>query len=347
MQRVHFLLSGVGNVGRRFLELVLHKEDTLRTKLGLELVLRGVVDSSGAAVFQEGLDPEEIVRLKQEGSGVASCGHWGQPGQSALHLVTTTQAELFLEASPVNMVDAQPALQCIEAAISRGMNVVTANKAPLVHAFPRLRDLAVRNGVRIGYDATVAGGLPAVNLGRRDLAAASIDRLEGVLNLTTNYILTSMQDHGVSYEVALEAARREGHAETDPSLDLEGWDAASKLVILANSVLRVPATLQDVAVEGILNITPEMLRQAKSGGRSIKLVAEARFEGSGYRLEVGPRALELDHPLAQLASKQMGIVYYTDTCGVLSATVVEETPIPTAAAMLRDIVLLYAEAGLT
>ncbi len=346
MKRIHFLLSGVGNVGRRFLELISRQEDILRTRLGLELVVRGVVDSSGAAVSRAGLSPEEVVRLKEEGLGVAAHRRWGQQGLSALDLITSTQAELFLEASPANMVDGQPALRCIEEALSRGMDVVTANKAPLVHAFPHLQGLACEHGVSLRYDATVAGGLPAVNLGRRDLAAARIDRLEGILNLTTNYILTRMEMDGLAYEAALDAARREGHAETDPSLDVEGWDAANKLVILANSVLRVPTTLQDVVVEGILHVIPEMLHDAAAGGRRIRLVAEARREGGGYRFEVRPRALEASHPLAGLAAKQMGIVYYTDSCGVLAASIVEETPVPTAAAMLRDIVIIYAQEAL-
>jgi homoserine dehydrogenase len=343
MRRVYLLLSGVGNVGQRFLELIERKEDTLRSRLGLELVVLGVADSGGAAAAQAGLFPVEVIRLKRAGLGVSAYRRWGQPGLSALDLVATTQADLFLEASPANLVDGQPALACIEMAMAQGMDVVTANKAPLVHAFPRLMEVARERGVRLGYDATVAGGLPAVNLGRRDLAVADIDRLEGVLNLTTNYILTRMADYGLSYEAALADAREAGHAETDPSLDVEGWDAASKLIILANSVLGFPATLQDVAVQGILDVTPEMLGRAAAAGKRIKLLATAERDGRAYRLTVHPRALEASHPLAGLTAKQMGIVYHTDICGILSASIVEDTPIPTAAAMLRDVVLLYAD----
>lgn len=346
MQRIHLLLSGVGNVGRRFLELTVRKQEMLRARLGLELVVLGVADSTGAATAPSGLFAEEIVRLKEEGLGVSAYRRWGQPGLSALELVRTTRADLFLEASPVNLVDGQPALGCIEAALCRGMDVVAANKAPLVLAFSRLQELAEKHGVRLRYDATVAGGLPAVNLGRRDLAAADIHLVEGVLNLTTNYILSRMAEEGMSYEAALEDARQAGHAETDPSLDVEGWDAASKLVILANSVLGCPATLQDVAVEGILQVTPQMLNRAAAAGQRIRLLATAERKGTGYRLAVHPTFLGASHPLAALAPKQMGIVYHTDDFGVMSAAIVEETPMPTAAAMLRDVVLLYSEAEL-
>jgi homoserine dehydrogenase len=230
----------------------------------------------------------------------------------------------------------------MEMALSRGMHVVAANKAPLVLAFPRLQELARTHGVRLQFDATVAGGLPAINLGQRDLAAAQIERLEGVLNLTTNYILTRMAEDDLSYTAALAEAQMAGHAETNPSLDVEGWDAANKLVILANSVLHYPATLDDLTVEGIADVTVEVLRDALADGKRIKLVALAEQEGQGYSLSVRPTWLPASHPLAQLGAEQMGIVYHTDICGIISAAIVEETPLPTAAAMLRDVVDIYS-----
>jgi homoserine dehydrogenase len=348
-ESVRLILIGVGNVGRRLLELIVRKRETLRERLGLELLLVGVADTSGAAHSAEGLDPQRIVEFKAAGRGVAAYLQWGRPGFSPLELVQSTEADLLLEASPANwnplspagLQSGQPGLSCIEAALARGMHVVTANKAPLVLAFPRLLALAREHGVQLRFDATVAGGLPAVNLGQRDLAFADIHRLEGVLNLTTNYILTRMADDGLSYGEALHDAQVAGHAETDPTLDVDGWDAANKLVILAHSVLGQPATLADVAVEGIRGVTPAMLAEAAAQGQRVKLVATAEWIEAGYRLSVRPTRLDADHPLAQLGPKQMGIVYHTDVCGVLSVAIVEETPVPTAAAMLRDVVGIY------
>ncbi|HSR31376.1 MAG TPA: homoserine dehydrogenase [Anaerolineae bacterium] len=341
-RQVRYLLIGTGNVGRRFLELVHRKQDTLRERLGLDLIAVGVADTSGAAIYAEGLDPEQITILKGQGKGVADYAGCGRPGMPALEMVQSTEADLLLEASPANLQDGQPGLDCIEAALSRSMHVVTANKAPLVLAFPRLQDLAESRGVRLCFDATVAGGLPAVNLGQRDLAAADIHRLEGVLNLTTNYILTRMAEDGLSYEQALADAQAAGHAEADPSLDVEGWDAASKLVILAHSVLGFPATLDDVTVEGITAVNAEVLGQAAAEGKRIKLVATAEAEDKGYRLSVRPTWLAASHPLAQLGAKQMGIVYHSDISGSISAAIVEETPLPTASAVLRDVVAIYS-----
>jgi homoserine dehydrogenase len=339
--QVRFLLAGVGNVGRRFLDLTVRKRETLRDRLGLELVLVGAADRSGAALCPAGLDPQQIVQLKAAGQGVASLPLWGRPGLSGLEMVRSAEADLFIEASPGNLTDGQPALGCIEEALALRMHVVTANKAPLGLAYPRLMALARDHGVALRFDATVCGGLPAVNLGQRDLAAADVHRLEGILNLTTNYILTRMADDGLSYAEALAQAQAAGHAETDPTLDVEGWDAANKLVILAHSVLGYPVTLADLSVEGILGITPDMLSQVKAQGRRLKLVATAEREGDGYRLTVRPTRLEASHPLAQLGAKQMGIVYHTDISGIISAAIVEEEPGPTASAVLRDVVEIY------
>ena len=341
-RKVRLLLIGAGNVGRRLLELFILKEDLLREQVGVELSLVGVADSSGAAISPSGLDLRRVIDLKLQGQGVAAYPGRGQLGVSALEMVQSTEADLLLDATPASMKDGQPGLSCVKRALGKGMHVVTANKVPLVLAFPRLMEMAGAQGVRLLYDATVAGGLPAVNLGHRDLAAAEIQRLEGILNLTTNYILTRMAQDGLSYEKALSDAQAAGHAEANPTLDVEGWDAANKLVILAHSALGYPATLADVSVEGILGVSEEMLADAAVQGKRIKLLATAVREGDGYRLAVGPTWLEADHPLAQLGPKQMGIVYHTDICGVLSAAIVEETPVPTAAAMLRDLVIIYS-----
>ena len=342
-QQANLLLMGVGNVGRRFLELLIQKRDKLEHQLGLTLVVTGAADTSGIAQCPSGLDPQVIVDLKAQGLGVADYAPWGQAGIPGLEMVRTAEANLFLDASPASMETGQPGLSCVETALFRGMHVVTANKTPLVLAFPHLLALARDHGVQLRYDATVAGGLPAVNLGQRDLAVADIYRLEGILNLTTNYILTRMADDRLSYDEALADAQAAGHAEADPSLDVEGWDAANKLVILSHSVLGYPATLDQVAVEGITLVTAEMLAQAAAKGKRVKLLATAEQEGDVYRFSVQPTWLDTNHPMAQLQAKQMGIVYYTDISGVIAAAIVEETPVPTASAMLRDVIEIYRD----
>jgi len=341
IEQVRLVLIGVGNIGRRFLEILARKEDALRARYGLELVLVGVADSSGAALAVEGLDPLQVIQLKQEGRGVAAYPLLGRAGVGALELVQQAQADVLLEASPTNLQDGQPGLGCMEEALRRGMHVVTVNKGPLVLAYSRLVKLAAERGARLAFSGAVAGGLPTVNIGRRDLAGSDILRLEGILNLTTNYILTQMAEKGKSYAEALAEAQAQGHAEADPSLDVEGWDAANKLVILAQSVLGQAAGLDDVEVEGITGIGSEELKQAAASGKVIKLIARAEREDGGYHLSVRPTWLAPSHPLARLTAHQMGIVYHTDINGAITAVIDEEDPTPTAAAMLRDLINIY------
>ena len=173
------------------------------------------------------------------------------------------------------------------------------------------------------------------------MAGATIHLLEALPNLTTSYILDQMA-RGQGYAQALAAAQAQGCAEADPSLDVEGWDAANKLVILANSVLGMPATLDDVSVEGITGVTLEDLEQARAKGQAIKLLARAARQSDGrYTLTVAPTPLPAEHPLAQLGGQQMGIVYHTDIYGTISAAILETEPVPSAATMLRDLLSIY------
>ena len=363
LQTVRLLVSGLGNIGRRFLQDLLDKSDLLRTRYGLEFRVVGAVDSRGAASDPEGLDLAEIVRLKETGQSVAAypktrygnrsyegstpstrgqAAHGRSPSaMSPLALVELLDADALCESTPVSLKDGEPGLSCMRAAMRKGMHVVTPNKGPLVLAYPELTALAREQGVRLLYCGTVAGGLPAINLGQRDMAGATIHRLEALPNLTTSYILDQMT-RGQTYAEALASAQAQGCAEADPSLDVEGWDAANKLVILANSVLDVPATLDDVSVEGITGVTLSDLEQARANGHVIKLVATAALQDDGrYTLTVAPTPLPAEHPLAQLGGQQMGIVYYTDIYGVISAAILETEPVPSAATMLRDLLTIY------
>jgi homoserine dehydrogenase len=260
---------------------------------------------------------------------------------SPLQLVQQLDADALCEATPVNLKHGEPGLSCIRAALGKGMHVVTANKGPLVLAYDELMALARQQGRQLRFSGTVGGGLPAVNLGQRDLAGATIHRLEAVPNLTTSFILDQMS-HGMAYAQALAAAQAQGCAEADPSLDVEGWDAANKLVILANAVLHIPATLADVQVQGITGLTQSDLERARANGHVIKLVASAVQQGDRYLLTVTPTLLPMSHPLAQLGAQQMGIVYHTDIYGTISAAIVETEPIPSAASLLRDLLAIWS-----
>jgi homoserine dehydrogenase len=345
MQTYRVMLSGLGNVGRSFLELLLSQADLLASRYDIALVLTGAADRGGAAIDLAGLDVAALLAAKRAGQSAASLKGAGRAGMSALELVEHAAADLLLEATLTNLRDGQPGLDVIRAALGRGMHVVSANKGPIVLAYAELAELASRQGgPRLRFSACVGGALPSVNIGWRDLAGARIERIEAVLNGTTQGILRAMESGG-SYAEALAEMQRRGVAEADPTLDVEGWDAANKLVILANAVLLRPTTLADIGIEGITRLTAAELRAASAHDTRIVLLCLAEQVAGDYRLSVRPTALPLDHPLARMSGDEMGIVYYTDIAGRQSATTLERGPLPTAAAMLRDTLSLLAPLG--
>jgi homoserine dehydrogenase len=338
MNTLQFVLAGVGNIGRRFLQIVAEKEGALRARYGLQLSLVAAVDSTGAALSDSGLNIDQIVKLKISGRSVAAYPDHGTSGLTALDVLERTTADLLVELTPTNVKHGEPGLSAIAWALEHDMDVVTANKGPLVVGYQRLAALAAANGRSLLFSGAVAGGLPTVNIGRRDLAGARVLRVEGVFNTTTNYILLRMEEDGLSFEKALAEAQQAGVAEADPSLDIDGWDAANKLVIVANSVLGMPATLDDVSVQGIRNIDREDLLRARETGSAIKLLVSADPTADQYRLAVRPTELPLEHPLARLTRWQMGVVYTTDTMGAITAIIEDEGTSATAAAVLRDVI---------
>lgn len=338
---VRIVLVGLGNLGRRFCDILSEKGPHLEARYGLRLLLVGAADSRGTAYDPRGLDPARISAIKQAGGTVADLPNAGRPEQAA-ELIARAEADLLCEASPVNLRQgAEPGLTHVRTALERGMHVVTTNKGPLVLAYQELHALAARQGVQLRFDGTVAGGLPALYIGQRDLRGAVIQRIEAVPNLVTGYILELLAD-GLAWEEALERARAEGVLEADPSFDLDGWDAAAKLVILVNAVMDVPARLDDVDRTGITGLRGEDVLAARQEGQVYKLVATAdRRADGGVNLRVAPIPLPADHFLAHLGRKQIGVVYHTDIYGTLMAAIDEPTPLPSAATMLRDIMDIY------
>lgn len=337
------LLSGLGNVGRSFLGVLRSQEALLYERYGVRFSLAGCADSGGAAFDPAGLELNAVLAAKERRQSVATLAGAGRPGMGAVELAGSVEADLLLEATPVNLDTGQPGLDTARAALRRGIPLVLANKGPLALAFAELAGLSDQGTGQPGskrpalrFSACVGGAMPTINIGRRDLAGAQILRVEAVLNGTTQGILRAMEQ-GTSYADALADMQRRGIAETDPRLDVEGWDSASKLVILANAVLGQPTTLRDLAVAGITELTDEQLRETNSRGERIVLLCLAERAGPRYTLSVRPTPLPLYHPLARMSDDEMGVVYYTDIAGVQTATTLERDPIPTAAAMLRDV----------
>ena len=339
MQTINTTLIGLGNVNRNFLRILEMKADRLATQYGLAFRPICVADSSGVAVNPAGFNPAKLRTFKENGGKVSALDGF-QPTQTATSLLQALDCDLVLEGSPVDLQSGEPGLSVTRTALQRGINVVLANKGPLVLAFSELLALAAQTGAGLAFSATVCGALPVINIGCRDLIAADVSLLRGIFNSTSNFILDEMAT-GRAYTDALVEAQRRGIAEADPSLDVEGWDTANKLIIIANSFLGVDIGLNDVSVQGITDITQEQLQVTLNTGNTIKLLATAQANDAGYAFSVMPVVLPQNEFLAQCDGWEMGIEIHSDLYGKMYHKLWEREPLPTAAAMLRDAVNLF------
>jgi homoserine dehydrogenase len=340
MKTYRYLLAGLGNIGRSFLEIVAERDSVLRQRYGIELQCVAVGDSSGMLINAEGIDTLAIARAKRQKHSLSGVhGSWLMDAAPVAAL-DNVDLNLVLDATPMNMTTGEPGLSLTRQALQRGINVVTANKAPLALNFAGLAgmsDWRKPGAPRLRFSACVGGAMPTINVGVFDLPCARFKRIEAVLNGTTQLILEMMANDS-TYEEAVRAAQRMGIAETDPRMDVEGWDAANKLVILANTVLGIPASLADVSVTGIGPATANEAKAAKIVGERLSLLATAERDGEGFKLTVAPTPLPTTHPFGNLTGAEMGVIYETDIYEKITVISHETGPVPSAAAMLRDIV---------
>ena len=346
MKTYRLILTGLGNVGRNMLRILDTQADLLRAQYGVQFNVVGVADSTGAAIDPNGLDIVAMHAIKANRNPISSLPAFGKPGLNGLALVQQVEADFLLEATPVDLKTAQPGLDIVRAAMRKGMHCVLANKGPLALAYQELSPSPATIGAggqgrgrsQLRFSGCVGGALPTLNIGMRDLAGARITKVEAMVNGTCQGILRLMED-GQTFEQALTEMQRRGVVEPDPALDIDGWDEAVKLVIIANAVLGRPTVLSDLSVQGIRDITPNDLRAAAQRGERIVLLglAERHSEMGDWKLSVAPVALPLAHPLARMSGDEMGVVYHTDISGIIHATALETDATPTAAAMLRDV----------
>ncbi len=346
MKTIRIALLGLGNVGRNLARILHTQRALLAERHALEIVITGAADSRGAAIDANGIDPQTIFACKDAGSPIHSLAGGlspgiGRPGMTARELAAAAQCDVICEATPVDLKTGQPGLDIVRDALARGVHCVLANKGPLALAYPELAALSDLSGdanrPRLRFSGCVGGALPTINLGLRDLSCANITRVEAMVNGTCQGILRLMES-GQPFDAALAEMQRRGVVEADPSLDIDGWDEAVKLVIIANAVLRRPTRLSDLRVTGIRAVTLGDLRAAAARGERLVLLGLAERNAGDWALSVAPVALPVSHPLARMSGDEMGVVYHTDISGTLTATAEEHDATPTAAAMLRDLI---------
>ncbi|HWQ67481.1 MAG TPA: homoserine dehydrogenase [Methanospirillum sp.] len=317
---MRFAILGLGSVGTGILETLSRKD--------LGCIVTAVADSRSACMDPEGLDLAALLARKA-GTGVC-----GDTDLDTASVVRSGLYDILVELTPTNAQTGEPATSYIREAITRGCHVVTSNKGPIALHYHELESLARKHQVQLKFEATVAGAIPILHTLLHSLGGNEILSLYGVLNGTCNYILTRMAEEGLSYKQALDEARTLGYAESDPTYDVEGIDAAIKLVILANTVLKKNIRLSDVDITGITLLTEEALRLAEQQDATIRLIGEIIPSQNLYRLS--PRIIPKHHPLVVHGSLN-AIIVRTDLAGDLVFVGKGAGSIETASAVIGDI----------
>ena len=340
MHTYRLALIGFGNVGQGFAQILRDDGAQLAAGTGADLQIVAVSDLMKGSVYDpDGLDPAALLAAVQ---GQESLENVEAPhkGWDALRTIAESNADVILEMSYTDLETGEPALTHVRRALAAGRDVVTTNKGPTALAFPELQQLATENGASIGVEGTVMSGTPALRLGEELLAGAGIRRIQGILNGTTNYILTQMEA-GASYEEALAEAQEKGYAEADPSGDVEGHDAAGKVVILANLLMGQSLTLADVACEGITGLTPAAIGEAEEAGERWKLIGMVEKGEGEVKASVRPTRLPHSHPLAGVGGATNAITYTTDLLGDVTLIGPGAGRVETGYALLGDILALH------
>lgn len=349
-RQLHLVLIGFGHVGRRFVRLLQELDPRLRSTLGLTTRVIGIATRTrGCAFDATGLDAVGLAERLEAGGALtdedADTTHAIVDAESLIaRAALQSQASLIMvETTTLDVTRGEPATRHVRHALACGMHVVTANKGPVAHACHALQALAARAGRRFLFEGAVMDGTPVFNLVRRTLPMVKVIGFRGVVNSTTNAMLTAME-RGVPPERALARLQEEGIAEADPTLDVDGWDAAAKTAVLVNALTQARVTPQDIARTGIGAITMDDVARARDAGRRIKLVASARFEDSRVVGRVTPEWLGPDDPLAALEGTASGLVVETDLLGSLGILQLDANLTHTAYALVSDLLAIAGDA---
>lgn len=307
------LLIGFGTVGQGLAELLIDKRQILHNRYGLDIQVVGIGDMLKGSLYDpRGIDLRQALESARAGRKISDL-----PGAfegDAVTLIRAADADMMVEATYTDIKTGEPATSHIRAALEKGMHVTTTNKGPLALHYRELATLAAKKGVRFLYEGTVMSGTPLLNLIRETLAGGAITEIKGILNGTTNYILTRMEE-GLSYEDALTKAQDLGYAEAVPDADVLGWDALAKVTILANTVLDSECKPDDFPCTGITGISAADIAKAKARGKRFKLIGRVWRQGDTVKGSVGPEEIDLTHPLAGVMGATNAVTISTDVLG--------------------------------
>lgn len=332
---LRIILCGFGIVGQSFAKLLLSRSEDLYAKHGLKPRIVGVFDSKGSAASSAGIDLNRLLETKKKFGDIRRY-HNKEKDSNGIDMINGMEAEVLIETTPSNYKDAEPGMSHIVTAMKKGLHVITVNKGPLALAFPSLIELATYNQVQLRFSGTVGGGTPILDYAKNSLRGERIVSFQGILNGTTNYILTNMAG-GMTFKAALADAKKKGYVEADESLDIDGFDAAAKLVILANWIMDMKVTIKDIKRTGIRNVTADDIKKASDAKSAIKLIASSNKD-----LVVAPREIPKDDPLCVNGTLN-AITFNSEHSGQQTIIGRGAGGIETASSILRDLLDIRQE----
>ncbi|MEA4961611.1 homoserine dehydrogenase [Lutispora sp.] len=331
-------IIGFGGVGRAFLRLLKDKKDELKE---INPQVNYVIDYMGGIYDPEGIDIEKLADFSEKNRDITKYPIGGSPEITFDSMLANKDVDVVIEMTPTNKETGEPGMTHIIKSLENGFHVVTSNKGPILLGYKKLKEIARKNNVQLGIGCTSGGALPTINAGIIDMAGSNILSIEGVLNGTTNFILNEMESTGAEYQEALKKAQQAGIAETDPTLDVEGWDTATKLLILTNVLMNEEKTLDDIEVEGITSIKVSDIREAAEKGQKYKLVGKTIRKEDKLEMSVRLEKINPDNPLYGVDGKNKAVRYTSDTLGDLTIIGGASGVTPAAASILRDLINIY------
>jgi homoserine dehydrogenase len=328
-------IIGFGRVGRAFVQLLVDKKTYLERE-GIDARIIYIIDLGGGIYQRTGISRDDLMEIAKRKDLPFSYPHGGSKDVTFVRLLEKRDVDVVIEMTPTNKDTGEPGMTHIKESLAHGMHVVTSNKGPILLAYKQLNELARRNSIQLGIGCTCGGALPTINGGIIDMAGSNIVSIEGVLNGTTNFIIHEMENNKVSYEEALAKAQELGIAETDPKLDVEGWDTASKLLILTNVLMNEEKTLGDISVSGITGLTQDDINRAKRENERYRLIGKTLEIDNELRMSVKLERLSSSHPFYNLEGANKAVRYISDTLGDLTMVGGASDLRSAAASILRD-----------
>ena len=325
-------VCGFGTIGQSIARVIKEKQEFFTKRYREPLTLVGALDSRSYIADPDGLDIDAVIEAKNETGKVGDREY-----KDIREALDSVDYDILIEVTSTDIETGGVGLTNIRYALEHGKDVVTANKGPLALRYRELTDLADKHDRYLLFEGTVGGAMPIINLNKYDLAGQNIKSIRGIFNGTCNYILTKMDD-GQPFEQALKEAQQQGYAETDPTNDVEGYDSACKVVILANTIFGRNATLDDVDITGITTINSDAVALAQNNGMVIRLIGEI----SPTKLEVAPRLIPRGHPLSLPGTLNTAEII-TEYAGPITVSGIGAGGLETASAILSDIIDIMDE----